>query len=273
MADIAAIYRDYFDVAVDRTTERLIRDSRGMYGSLTHAELRPRVVVGLKELLRDLSEQDPHYFGDFWARISYDRARQGYRIDDMQLAVTIAEKVAREIFIEQITDPDERLAAVERLMEIITQARVALSDAFINASEEVIHEQAAIVEELSSPIIPIYEGIVVLTLVGSVDSRRASQIMEGLLSGITENQASVVIIDITGVPVIDTGVANYLLQAARAARLLGAQVMLVGIGPEIAQTIVQLGIDLRDITTSANLQAGLEYALDTLGLEIVPRRR
>jgi anti-anti-sigma regulatory factor len=129
------------------------------------------------------------------------------------------------------------------------------------------------IRELSTPIIPVYEGILVLPLVGSVDSRRATQITEGLLESIAAYQAEIVIMDITGVPVIDTSTANHLLMAARAANLLGSQVVLVGIGAEIAQTIVQLGLTLQGVSTLANLQAGIAYALEQIGLGIQPLKR
>ena len=99
-----------------------------------------------------------------------------------------------------------------------------------------------------------------LPLVGTIDSARARQIMESMLGAISNIQAAVLIIDITGVAVVDTGVAHYLLQAARAAQLLGALVMLVGISPEVAQTVVQLGVDLSSLPTYSSLQVGLEHA-------------
>jgi GAF domain-containing protein/anti-anti-sigma regulatory factor len=128
----------------------------------------------------------------------------------------------------------------------------------------------ATVQALSSPVVPIFEGIIVLPLVGSIDSTRAQRFTESLLEGITAQEAQVAIIDITGVPVVDTSVANYLLQAASAARLLGCRVVLVGIRPEVAQTVVQLGVDLTGITTRADLQSGVEYALSVVGQKLAP---
>jgi rsbT co-antagonist protein RsbR len=122
--------------------------------------------------------------------------------------------------------------------------------------------------ELSTPIVPVYEGILVVPLVGSIDSRRASEITERLLEAIAENQAEIVIVDITGVQVMDTSTANNLLTTARAAGLLGSRVVLVGIGAEIAQTIVHLGVELRGLMTLANLQAGIAYALGQRGMGI-----
>ncbi len=124
------------------------------------------------------------------------------------------------------------------------------------------------IQEMSTPVMPVYEGIIALPLVGTIDTKRAQQIMENVLSSIAQYQASVVIMDITGVPVMDTGVANHLLQVAKAARLLGSEVIMVGIRPEVAQTIVHLGVDLTGIATQQNLQRGLEYAFRVMGLQI-----
>lgn len=124
--------------------------------------------------------------------------------------------------------------------------------------------------ELSTPIVPVYEGILVLPLVGSINRSRASEITERLLEAIAANQAEIVIIDITGVPVIDTDTANHLITTTRAANLLGSQVVLVGIGAEIAQTIVHLDIDLHRLVTLANLQSGIAYALRRLNRAIRP---
>lgn len=124
--------------------------------------------------------------------------------------------------------------------------------------------------ELSTPIIPVHEGILILPLVGSISSRRATEITERLLEAISENQAEIVIIDITGVPAIDTSIANDLLRTTRAANLLGSRIVLVGLSAEIAQTIVRLGVDLQGLVTLANLQSGIAYALKSIGLGIQP---
>jgi len=131
-----------------------------------------------------------------------------------------------------------------------------------------------IVRELSTPLVPITEGILVLPLVGTIDSQRAQQIMDVLLSGIADRRAKVVILDITGVPVVDTSVANYLLQATQAVRLLGSECILVGITPEVAQTVVGLGVELQGLITRSDLQGGVEYGLKLLGQRIVkpPKR-
>ncbi|MFV9507165.1 MAG: PAS domain S-box protein [Oscillochloridaceae bacterium umkhey_bin13] len=126
---------------------------------------------------------------------------------------------------------------------------------------QVIAAQAAALRELSTPLMPIADGVVALPLIGSIDSARAQQIVETLLTGVVERRAATVILDITGVPVVDTQVANVLLQATQATKLLGARVVLTGIRPEVAQTLVGLGIDLSGIITLASLQHGIAWAL------------
>jgi rsbT co-antagonist protein RsbR len=118
-----------------------------------------------------------------------------------------------------------------------------------------------VLRELSTPLIPISDAVVVMPLIGAIDSRRAQQVMETLLQGLAQRQAETAILDITGVPVVDTQVANALIAAAQAVKLLGATVVLTGIRPEVAQTLVGLGIDLRGIITRASLQSGITYAL------------
>lgn len=126
--------------------------------------------------------------------------------------------------------------------------------------EALIEQQSAALMELSTPLLTINEQVVVMPLIGTIDSRRAQQIMESLLSGIAVNEATVAIIDITGVLIVDTQVANALVQSAQAVQLLGSQVILTGIRPEVAQMLVGLGVDLGSIITRSTLQAGIAFA-------------
>jgi PAS domain S-box-containing protein len=126
--------------------------------------------------------------------------------------------------------------------------------------ERIIQAQAATLAELSTPLIPISDQIVVMPLIGAIDSDRARLVLETLLRGIERSHARVAILDITGVPLVDTQVAKSLLVAAQAVRLLGAQIVLTGIRPEVAQTLVGLGVDLGDIVTHSSLQSGIAYA-------------
>lgn len=127
--------------------------------------------------------------------------------------------------------------------------------------EQIIEAQQAALRQLSTPLIPIADDVVAMPLIGTIDSSRAQMVMETLLNGIVERRAQTAIIDITGVSVVDTEVANSLIRAARAARLLGVQVILTGIHPEVAQALVTLGVDLSGIITRSTLQSGIAEAL------------
>ena len=128
--------------------------------------------------------------------------------------------------------------------------------------QQVIEAQRAAIRELSTPLIPISDTAVIMPLVGAIDSVRAQQVIDTLLEGVAAYRAETAIVDITGVQVVDTQVANALVRAAQAVRLLGAQVILTGIKPQVAQTLVQLGVSLEGIRTTGSLQTGVRLALD-----------
>ncbi len=135
-------------------------------------------------------------------------------------------------------------------------------------AERKLNEQRDTILELSSPVMKVWEGIIAMPLVGVIDTRRATTITETLLEAIVAHQATHVILDISGVAMVDTQVANYLLLAARACRLLGSQVILVGVRSEIARVIVHLGIELDSFVTCADLQAGIAWAFQRQGLAV-----
>ncbi len=126
--------------------------------------------------------------------------------------------------------------------------------------DEMISMQAMALAELSTPLIPISERVVVMPLIGSLDEQRAQRVLDTLLHGLAGSGAQIAILDITGVPVVDTQVANALIRAAQSVKLLGAQVVLTGIRPEVAQTLVGLGADLNNIITRSSLQSGIAFA-------------
>jgi rsbT co-antagonist protein RsbR len=160
-----------------------------------------------------------------------------------------------------VRDATETIIRIDGIATDITERKLAEAErAERQRQAEVIRVQEALLRELSTPLIPIGERIVVMPLIGSLDSQRAQQVLETLLSGIADNRATVAILDITGVPVVDTQVANTLIHAAQAVKLLGAQVVLTGIRPEVAQTLVSLGTNLSGIVTRSTLQSGIAYA-------------
>lgn len=138
-----------------------------------------------------------------------------------------------------------------------------------NSWENTVTIQKRALLELSAPLIPIMDNIAVMPLIGTIDTERAKLIMENLLNGVIQHRAEVVLIDITGVPIVDTMVAHHIIQASEAVRLVGSDCILVGIRPEIAQTIINLGIDLKDYPTCSSLQKGMETALELTKRKII----
>lgn len=140
---------------------------------------------------------------------------------------------------------------------------------FVQERERVIRQQQEAIRELSTPVLPVRERLLILPIIGVIDPQRARQLTEQLLRGIRTNRAKVVVIDITGVAAMDATVANHLVQTVEASRLLGATVIVTGLSPEIAQTLVTIGVDLSKMNTVGDLQGGIEQAERLLGYKVV----
>jgi rsbT co-antagonist protein RsbR len=138
-------------------------------------------------------------------------------------------------------------------------------------AEKLVRRQAEEILAISTPVVEIWDGVVAMPLIGTLDSQRTQQIMEQLLQRIVDTRSSVALVDITGVPGVDTQTARHLIETVAAVRLLGAQVVLTGIRPMIAQTLVHLGVDLSDVMTRSSLAAGLRVALDLLNLQVIAK--
>lgn len=141
---------------------------------------------------------------------------------------------------------------------------------FVQERERVIRQQQEAIRELSTPVLQVRERLLILPIIGVIDPLRARQLTEQLLRGIRTNRAKVVVIDITGVAAMDSNVANHLVQTVEASRLLGATVIVTGLSPEIAQTLVNIGVDLGKMNTVGDLQGGIEEAERLLGYKVVP---
>jgi rsbT co-antagonist protein RsbR len=191
------------------------------------------------------------------------RALGGVRVSVDDVEIRQAERVhVLEVTAAPLLDEHGQVRNAVGLFQDITErqaAAVALHQRL--EDEATIQAQAATLRELSTPLIPISEHALVMPLIGAVDAVRAQEIMETLLAGVARYRADVAIVDITGVSVVDTQVANALLQAARAVTLLGAKVVLTGIRPEVAQALVGLGVELHGLVTRSTLQSGIAYAL------------
>lgn len=165
----------------------------------------------------------------------------------------------------------ELLEHVWEISVLIDRMGLLTFETFSLARERIIKSQSEALMDLSTPVVQVWQGIIALPLVGTIDTRRAKDILENLLAGVVAHEADVVILDISGVPVVDTLVANRLMKTAEAVRLLGARAIITGINPVVAQTLVQLGVDLGQLSTKSSLRAGLEQAFRELNLKVVAR--
>jgi rsbT co-antagonist protein RsbR len=168
--------------------------------------------------------------------------------------------------------PGEAWAAFSSLLKLTFLDMGLAIDTYIASSERTIRAQQEAIQELPTPVLPFREGLLIVPIIGIIDSQRARQLTEQLLGSIRSNRAKMVVIDITGVQSVDSRVANHIVQTVEAARLMGARVILAGISPEVAQTMVTLGIDLGRILTVGDLQSGIERAEQLLGY-VVSRSR
>ena len=169
---------------------------------------------------------------------------------------------------------DERgvLRGFGKLTRDLTERRKAEEIKAQNAANEALSRRANEILEIATPVVQVWEGVMLAPLIGSLDSQRTQQLMEKLLESIVDTRSSVALIDITGVPSIDTQTARHLVEAVSAVRLLGADVILTGIRPAIAQTLVHLGVDLSGVTTRSSLSSGLRVALEIVGLRVSEKK-
>lgn len=177
-------------------------------------------------------------------------------------------QLIRDHFDAEIKDLEESREAFFSVQRIVFFDVALAIDTYIAANLEALGRHQAAIRELSTPVIRVHDRVLLLPLVGAVDSHRAQQIMESVLSHVVEAQARCIIIDIAGVPVVDTRVADHLLKTAAAVRLLGAEVVLTGITAQVARTMVQLGLDVSSMHTVSRLSDGIELALGMVGKSI-----
>jgi rsbT co-antagonist protein RsbR len=158
------------------------------------------------------------------------------------------------------TDTQRFIAAVNSMDDFIDKAMAAIGKAYLRTKEKLIVQQQEALQELSTPVLQVRDGLLILPIIGMIDTQRARQITESLLHAIRANRAKVAVLDITGVAAVDTKVANHLAQTVEAARLMGTKAIVSGLSAEVAQTLVTLGIDLSKIDTVADLRSAIEAA-------------
>lgn len=176
--------------------------------------------------------------------------------------------VGQKIFHAFPSNPAKALEIYFALKKLVFLDMGLAIDTYINAREKTIHQQQQAIRELSTPVLPLRPGLLLLPIIGAIDAQRAQQLTEQLLRSIRDNRARVVVIDITGVPSVDSSVANHLVQTVEASRLMGARIIVTGLMPDIAQTLVRIGVDLVKMQTVSDLQSGIEEAERIIGYRV-----
>lgn len=204
------------------------------------------------------------------AGISISRARQGFTPRETGIFVMSLKKAIVEFMEEEYTDDPKTLYAnSNKINGLIDLLSVLTFETFIKGREEVILRQTDEIAEISTPVIRVWDGILALPIIGTLDSARTQVVMENLLEQIVATGSGIAILDISGVMAVDSLVAQHLIKTVNATRLMGAECIISGIRPEIAQTIVHLGIDLSGIVTKATLASALRFAFNVMRLQVV----
>jgi rsbT co-antagonist protein RsbR len=231
-AEATSVYDNYVEVLESGSVEALQAYARDLSERVIPRGVETHEVVGIVLLLRDVLARSlfAKYQGDFSL---LNRVLDAYEPAANRIANTVA-------------------------------------GSFVQERERIIRQQQEAIRELSTPVLQVRERLLILPIIGLIDPQRARQLTEQLLQAIRANRAKVVVMDITGVPSINSNVANYLVQTVDASRLMGANVIVTGLSPEIAQTLVVIGVDLGKMETVGDLQGGIEKAERMLGYKVVP---
>ena len=244
------------------TRSELERDCRDIFGGILAAE-------GAAANDHSIAADGYADLRGLLGEVSRTRARQGFTPTETAIGVFGLKEAVLSV-LEEADDTDgyRSFAALSRRVDDLG---LFMLETYAATRESVIAEQAATLMELSTPVVKLWDGVVALPLVGTLDSARTQVVMESLLQALVETGSEHAIIDITGVGAVDTQVAQHLLKTVQAARLLGAECIISGIRPQIAQTVVGLGIDFGDISTKSSLADALLLALRESGFDIVNR--
>ena len=201
--------------------------------------------------------------------ISISRALQGFTPRETGMYVFSLKDALQDVLQEELKDDPKSLYIwAIRINKLMDGLGIVTFETFIKGREEVILRQTDEITEISTPVIRVWKGILALPIIGTLDSARTQVVMENLLQTIVETESAIAILDISGVPAVDSLVAQHLMKTVAATRLLGAECIISGIRPEIAQTVVHLGIDLTNIVTKATMANALQYAFELMHLSV-----
>ena len=263
---MAAFLREHEDKVLVRWSELVLAASAP---GISAPEVRRDLSEIFAVVLRTMTGADESASGELrasLAELSRSRARAGATPTETAISVYALKDAVYELFAGAAELVPEFLA----FSRMVDDLGLYTFEMYANAREQIITDQAEAMLELSTPVVRLWDGIIAVPLVGTLDSARTQLVMEKMLNALVDLGADHAVIDITGVPTVDTEVAQHLLKTVMAARLLGAECTISGIRPQIAHTIVSLGIEFGDIATKATLADALAHALSRSGLKVGP---
>jgi rsbT co-antagonist protein RsbR len=261
---MAAYMRDHQDKVVGRWSELV---AAGLRGRSSAVEIRRDLDDLYSLLVRAMSGEDEQALGELraaLAELSGSRARNGFTPTETALGVFALKDAVYEL----VADTAELVPEYLAFSRMIDDLGLHTFETYAAAREQIIADQSDAMLELSTPVMKLWEGVIAVPLVGTLDSARTQLVMEKLLETLVATGADHAVLDITGVPTVDTEVAQHLLKTVSAARLLGTECIVSGIRPQVAQTMVSLGIEFGDIATKATLADALAHALNRSGQRI-----
>jgi len=237
-------------------------------------ELLNGVIDGLTDNnIENFESADFDNVYEILSSISVSRAKQGFSPRETGAYIFGLKEALLKTLSEEIKDAESLYIQSMIINKIMDNFSIMTFETFIKSREEVILRQTDEITEISTPVIRVWDGILALPIIGTLDSSRTQVVMENLLQEIVETGSSIAILDISGVPAVDSLVAQHLIKTVAATRLMGAECIISGIRPEIAQTVVHLGIDLSNIITKATLASALKTAFTILQLEVTKKQK
>jgi rsbT co-antagonist protein RsbR len=237
------------------TKEEIFAEATSVYDSYVEA-LETRTLETLQAYAQNLSER------------IIPRGVETHEV--VGIVLLLRDVLARSLFSKYHSDSRMLNVVLDAYEPAANAIAITVSVGFVRERERIIRQQQEAIRELSTPVLQVRERLLILPIIGLIDPLRARQLTEQLLRAIRSNRAKVVVIDITGVAAMDASVANHLVLTVESARLLGARVIVTGLSPEIAQTLVNIGVDLGKMNTVGDLQGGIEEAERLLGYKVTP---
>lgn len=264
MSDVMSRWKKHYPQVVDTEhlhlqSRQLLEEIRKLFAENPHESWEPAPDSKIAVLVHSLSTQ---------------RAKQGFKpVDSVFYLISLKRLLLLRLIQDCIADNSATLVTSLTLIENVTDRLILLiHEAYVETRERLIAQQSLSLLELSTPVVRLWDRVLMVPLIGVMDTLRARQTTERLLEAIAKYEATVAILDVTGVPVLDTSVAGHMMKTIAAAQMLGARVVMTGISPEGAQTLVKLGVDFSVVTTRATLRAGIAEALLLVGKRIVPAK-